>query len=96
VGNLTLRLGTDLFYKSDYNYTQLLRPGYIQGGNGLLDVSASLLQHDGPWQLSLIGRNVTDRHYIVFAQEKPGGNTGDLNGSIGDPREVVLQARYKF
>jgi len=62
----------------------------------LLNASLFLAQTNGPWQLGLIGTNLTDAFYASNVFGKPLGQNQDLTGVVNAGREVRLQAEYRF
>ena len=110
-GNLTASYVADLgSYRLTTDVTGLYSSSYYyanngtdddqlkQGKYGRLDFSVALESPNRRWQLSLIGKNMTDA-YIVS-----GGNGGtSLPSSLGsilyardEPRNVAVQIRYKW
>lgn len=71
----------------------------------LLDGSVGLADLDDKWSASLIGRNLTDKHYfstsgsVPFTGSPAGGVTGvagDLWAPISRGREIILKLSYAF
>jgi len=71
----------------------------------LLNSSLSIRDSSSTWQLSLIGRNLTNKliRPNSFSSPFSGARTGtanpvpsDLFGVVGSPREVALQLRWSF
>ena len=56
--------------------------------------------YDKAWELALIGKNLTDKHYVLFASDRTGGATiagpGEQRGAVARGREVTLQVSFKF
>lgn len=50
------------------------------------------------WELVLIGRNLTNERYAVYATDKPGGpaSGGQILAVTNRPREVMLQGTVRF
>ncbi len=61
-------------------------------------IDGTIRLHDvnDKWELALIGRNLTNKYYLLVSSARPGGLAGELHGVIARPREVALQASYKF
>ncbi len=98
-----LSQGWDLGLAGDlYCRTRTPRPNndpFAPGGEGRCLVNASLriYQGQGPWEFAVIGTNLGDTRYGLPATTgKPLGAPGDLSGIVGPPREVTLQATYRF
>jgi iron complex outermembrane receptor protein len=71
---------------SDSRYT--LMPGY-----SLLNTSLGL--RDGPWDLSVWARNLTNEHYLQNVTVQA-GNSGLVAGTPGDPRMGGVTLRATF
>ena len=72
-------------------------PFAYQSGYMTLEAAIRIKPAGEQWELALIGKNLTDKFYAVVATDRtfavqPGGT----QGFPGEPRTVVLQARYKF
>ena len=70
-----------------------------------LDANIRVGTQNGNWQLSVIGKNLTDKLAIRGAANVPGtgGNTGTVEGFAGDlqgfgirPLQVELELLYRF
>jgi outer membrane receptor protein involved in Fe transport len=48
------------------------------------------------FDLALIGRNLTNSYYKVFAYQQSLGTNTQYNATFNRPREVALQASYKW
>lgn len=100
---LSIGLGGDAVYKSEYNPHPELAPGALQRGVTFLNGNVRLFDPDGKWEVSVIGRNLTDRYRVDVASNA--GQTGlaartgttldgglaDLNGNVNRGREILLQ-----
>ncbi len=65
------------------------------------NASARIGAADGAWQLSLIGRNLTNKYYLLFAGDRTGGTSvpltpGEQRGVVARGREVWLQASFRY
>ncbi len=81
-------------YSSGYFTETNNNPYGWQGGYETMD--ASLRLYDSKWELSVIGRNLTNTIYAVYGGDKPLGQRGDVEAGIGRPREVVMQVTRRF
>jgi outer membrane receptor protein involved in Fe transport len=96
-GDWDLGLAGDLYCR-----TRTPRPNNdpsAPGGEAYCQENASLrvYQAHGPWELAVIGVNLGDVRYVLPAGTgKPLGAPGDLDSIVGPPREVTLQATYRF
>jgi outer membrane receptor protein involved in Fe transport len=59
-------------------------------------LDATLRLYNDKWDISLVGRNLTDTIYYLLSSDKPLGLRGDVDGTIGRPREIILQATRRF
>jgi iron complex outermembrane receptor protein len=79
---------------SRYNFTPANSPHGWQKAWTTLDASISLAREDEAWELSLIGRNLTNEHYVVTGfdsgQVTP-GVLSDLQGIANRSRQILLQ-----
>ncbi|GAA0336782.1 TonB-dependent receptor [Sphingomonas oligophenolica] len=63
----------------------------------ILNMSVGLAQNDGPFELTLIGTNLTNSIYWKNFLFKPlGANDDVIAESVNPPRQVRLQATYRF
>lgn len=85
-----------------YCHSKTPRPNndpYAPGGDAycLGNASVRFYQSHGPWEFAVIATNLGDERYVLPASvAKPLGEPGDLIGTVGPPREVTLQATYRF
>lgn len=93
-------LSFDALYTSKYAYITEANPRAVQPGYWLLNGSIGLHGRDRGWELSLIGRNLTNKLYtatggtLAFTGTGTGTSTAspsDLLGVAGSPRSVLLQ-----
>jgi outer membrane receptor protein involved in Fe transport len=61
-----------------------------------IDGAVRLRDIDDRWEVSLIGRNLTNKYYLLVTSARPSGLAGELHGVIARPREVALQLSLKF
>ena len=92
----SLSLSADAYYTSSHYVSDVLSPAAKQDGFVRLDATISLGAVDEGFEFALIGRNLTNKIYIVDSNDKPGGIGTQQYGSIGRPREVLLRATTRF
>ena len=51
---------------------------------------------DDRWELALIGRNLTNKYYMLVSNDKVLSVPGNYGGYFARPREVVVQGTVKF
>jgi outer membrane receptor protein involved in Fe transport len=104
---LSLRATSDVSYTSSYNFTDALRPDGVQKRYAKIDAALSLNGPEERWSLSLIGRNLTNKLVVTAANDIPlAGGTGtgtagpgvvaDMSAFIDNPREIYVEAAFKF
>ena len=107
VGNgLKLRLNGDASYTSEFNFTDALRPDAIQDDFVKLDAAIAFGAEDDSWTVSLIGRNLTNELVVTAANDLPftggvgtGTDTGvvaDMSAFVDNPREIFVEASFRF
>ena len=62
----------------------------------LFNASLRLFSSDAPWEVALIGTNLTDQFYASNLFGKPLGKPQDLIGVANPGREIRLQGLYRF
>ncbi len=97
---LGMGVSVDAVFTDDYNPSSNLDPIVDQEGfvmvNGRLGVGAI----DRHWELSLVGKNLTDEVVIAYAVDTPlskrifGATTH--TGGVGAPRSVAMQFSYRW
>lgn len=89
-------LSVDASYSADYQSAADNAPGGIQDNFWRLNAAVHVGPTDGNFRFSLIGRNLTDSYYLVSTSGRPVGGPNEFIGIFNRPREVVLQAEYRF
>ena len=97
---LQFGLSGDAYYSDDYNASDALSPAAQQSDFWRFNASAHLGGTDDRWRISLIGKNLTNKHYVLFAADRTGGSDlpgiGEQRGAIARGREVAIQIGYQF
>ncbi len=99
--NLEAGLTGDAFYSSSYFASDSFAPASRQNDFWRLNASARIGAQDGTWQVSLVGRNLTNKYYLLFAGDRTGGTSvpltqGEQRGVVARGREVALQASFRY
>jgi iron complex outermembrane receptor protein len=98
--NYVFGINASAFGSTKYYFVQTQSPHAEQGGYARFNASARISPTDEHWQVSIIGRNLTDRRIIVSGQDEPlagsNGNPGAVLGVLERPREIELQLNYKY
>jgi len=88
-------------FVSSYLTDSSSAPNGRQPKYGLIDATARLVAADDRWELALIGRNLTDKYYVVATSlvpfaANPSGGLLDRFGTLSRGREIMLRASFKF
>ena len=89
------------FYSSSYFASDSFAPASRQNDFWRFNASARIGDPDGRWSLSLVGRNLTNKYYLLFAGDRTGGTSvpltqGEQRGVVARGREVLLQASFRY
>lgn len=105
IGNgLQFGLLANMKWKSQYTLSEFI-PDAKQDGYVWLDAAIRISTQDGRWQLSAIGKNLTDKYILVGARDtaQTGGNTGtdaayaaDRLGLFLRPRTIEFELAYQL
>lgn len=101
MGNKKLSFTGDAVYSGSYYAGDTFSPASLQDSFWRLNGSIRLAEEDQRWELALIGRNLTNKYYLLFAGDRTGGASvplalGEQRGVVGRGREVSLQASVHF
>lgn len=101
VSNLKFGLTGDAFYSGGYYASDTMAPSTYQDNFFRFNASASIGAEDDRWRFSLIGRNLTNKYYLLFAADRTGGASvpgaiGEQRGLVARNRELVMQLAVKF
>jgi len=98
--DLVFGLSADAYYSDSYNASDALSPGALQKSFWRYNAGLRLGAYDKKWELALIGKNLTNKHYVLFASDRTGGATlpgpGEQRGAVARGREVTAQVSFKF
>lgn len=96
LGGWTADLSVDGTYTSSYQSAADNAPGGIQPSFWRLNAAIHLSPEDDRFRLSLIGRNLTNSYYLVSTSGRPLGTSREFIGVFNRPREVAVQAEFRF
>ncbi|MEJ8567977.1 TonB-dependent receptor domain-containing protein [Elongatibacter sediminis] len=82
-------------FVDDFPLQADLDPKLWQDGYGKIDARLTLASADGNWQVSLIGRNLTDKLTSNYGDDVP-GQAGTVWRSVDAPRSFAVQALFRF
>ena len=98
----TLGIGAtlDVVFTDDYNPSSNVDPRVEQDGFTKLNGRIGFGAIDQSWEVSLVGKNLTDETVIVYAADTPLANTifgaTTFTGFVEAPRSVALQMTYRW
>jgi outer membrane receptor protein involved in Fe transport len=90
-GAYKLGVTGDAFYSDSYYAAETMAPTTLQDSFWRLNASVSFGAADDRWSVALMGRNLTDEHYLLYAADRTGGTS--VPGTIGEQRGVVSRGR---
>ena len=85
----------DAFYTARYYGSDTLAPSTVQNNFWRFNAGIRLAQADDRWDIGVVGRNLTNKYYLITAQDKT-NQAGDMRGSVSRGREILLQVGTKF
>jgi len=81
----------DAFYSGSYIAAETMAPSTRQDAFWRFNASARLAEVDDRWAISVIGRNLSNKYYLLYAADRTGG--ASVPGAIGEQRGVVARGR---
>lgn len=101
LGGAKIALTGDAFYSDGYFAAETMSPGAFQRSFWRFNASARLAEIDDRWGISVIGRNLSNRYYLLYAADRTGGASvpgafGEQRGVVARGREIALQLTGKF
>jgi hypothetical protein len=99
--NYRLGLTGTALYSSKYYAAETMAPATLQSAFWRFNASASVSGANEAWSVSLIGRNLSNQYYLLYAADRTGGTSvpgaiGEQRGVVARGREVALQGAFKF
>jgi outer membrane receptor protein involved in Fe transport len=95
-GGWVANLSADASRTSKYQAQPDYAPGGWQKGYWIVNASARLSPADERYSVSLIGRNLTNTYYMISSVSAPARSVNEYVGIFNRPREIVLQAEYRW
>ncbi|BBB14507.1 TonB-dependent receptor [Sphingopyxis sp. FD7] len=101
VGEFRLGVTGDAFYSGSYFASDTLAPPSLQEDFWRFNASVSFGPDDDRWRASLVGRNLSDENFLLYAADRTGGASvpgqiGEQRAVVSRGREVMLQLAFKF
>ncbi len=95
---LELTTFVQVAYSDDYALVLDLDPNAFQTSYAKVDATFTLSNPDHSWEISLIGRNLTDRTTRAYSDDAQGGPfmIGSHLTLMDPPRSIALQGRFRF
>lgn len=95
-GGWKLDLGADATYSDSYQAAADHAPGGRQSSFWRFNAAAHIETPDERLRLSVIGRNLTDSYYLISVSNMPASGNNEYIGVFNRPREIVVQAEFRF
>lgn len=94
---LKLGLNGDVKYTGSYYLEEDEAPDAHQSAFALFNAGIRIYPESDHWELALIGRNLANKYYAEASSGKYQGRaTGEYQAGLPRPREVRVQATYRF
>ena len=99
--SLEWTLNGDAFYSSSYYAGDTLAPATKQDAFWRFNAGIKIGARDDRWSIGLIGRNLTNKYYLLFAGDRTGGTSvpltqGEQRGVVARGREIAIQGNVRF
>ncbi len=100
-GDHKFELTGDAFYSGGYFAAETMAPSTFQNDFWRFNASVSMTAPDERYSVRLVGRNLTNKYYLLYAADRTGGTSvpltiGEQRGVVSRGREVALQFQAKF
>jgi outer membrane receptor protein involved in Fe transport len=91
-------LSASAAYNGSYQAAPNYNPGGFQSSFWILNAAIHISPESERYRLSLIGRNLTNSYYKMGAFEQSGADNplDQFTSTFNRPREIAIQASYKF
>lgn len=101
VGSHKAELTGDAFYSGSYFAAETMAPSTLQDDFWRFNASLSLSEADDRYAIRLVGRNLTNKYYLIYAADRTGGTgvpltIGEQRGVVSRGREIALQLQTRF
>lgn len=101
IGEYVLGMTGDAFYSDSYLASDTLAPPSRQDAFWRFNSSVSFGPEDESWTVALIGRNLSDQNFLLYAADRTGGASvpgaiGEQRGVVSRGREIMLQFGFGF
>lgn len=96
VSGYDVTVGAQYAWRSRIYFNEFNERGNSQGAGGILNLSASLTPHDGPWRVYGYVTNIFDRTYQVGTTIYSGLLGGEKAVNYAPPRNFAVGVSYAF
>lgn len=101
MGDYVFGVTGDAFYSDSYLASDTLAPPSRQDAFWRFNSSVSFGPEDERWTVALIGRNLSDQNFLLYAADRTGGASvpgaiGEQRGVVSRGREIMLQLGFRF
>jgi iron complex outermembrane receptor protein len=97
VGDYHVVLYGDVNYQSKMNSSEINDPAGEVPGFAKVNAGIKFGPSEGPWEIAVFGRNLTNRLYFTTVNDKAGGLPGEVSAnSSSRPREIWVETSVKF
>ena len=94
--NLKFGVGGDATHSASYVTSETGDPNADQKAHWRLNGSIRIGAENDAWQFALLGRNLTNEYIRVISNDKVFAPAGEITSYSIRPREIVLQASFKY
>ena len=99
-GSRLLRAAMDVTYSSKYLQSLTLDPNATQSAYAKFNAHLTLAGAENKWQVSLVGRNLTDKTTVSYAGDTPLAarlfGARSYYGFVDAPRSIALELQLKY
>ena len=101
MGDHRLELTGDTYYSGGYFAAETMAPTTYQKSFFRFNASLALTAPDDRYSIRLVGRNLTNKYYLLYAADRTGGTSvpltiGEQRGVVSRGREIAIQLQTKF
>lgn len=96
IGDFDLTASGDAIFVEGHNVQENNNPVAFQDSFWRLNAAVRLIHRSSGLEFALIGRNLTDEYYLESSTDKPVGAPGEIGPGLPRPREVALQATWRY
>lgn len=101
IGGYKATAGVDGYYSGGYYAAETMAYTTYQAAFWRLNANVRIAPIGDRWSIGVIGRNLTNRYYLLYAADRTGGASiagaiGEQRGVVARGREIALQLTGKF